>query len=109
MTDPVSQIGESATKQRLTPRQIRILHWMREGDQLFEVLGRTWRTVWDEKSGRDHRVQAGEMEELVRLGLIQKIENPFPQRLDAWALTPVGQEAAQATASKRRHTGSHET
>ena len=88
MTDPISQIGESATKQRLTPRQLRILHWMREGDQLFEVLGRAWRTVWDEKSGRDHRVQAGEVDELVRLGLIQKIENPFPQRLDAWALTP---------------------
>ena len=87
--------------QQLTPRQLRILHWMREGDQLFEVLGRAWRTVWDEKSGRDHRVQAGEVDDLIQLGLIQKIENPFPQRLDAWALTPMGQEVAQATTSKR--------
>ena len=108
MTDPVSPIAESTTKQQLTPRQLRILHWMREGDQLFEVLGRAWRTVWEEKSGRDHRVQAGEVEELVRLGLIQKVENPFPQRLDAWALTPTGKEASQATASKQRHTDHHE-
>ncbi len=96
--------GESAGmehKEALTPRLVRILSWMGNGDHLFEVAGRTWWTVFDERLGRERRVQAAEVTELVRLGMIEKMANPFAQRLDAWDLTPQGQEVAKQAQPKR--------
>ena len=107
MLDPIPLTAESETSKVLTARQWRLLRWMREGDQLFEVVGRTWRTVWDERCGRDHRVHASEVDELIRLGFVQKVANSFPQRLDVWALTPSGKKAAEDTLSKRHRAAHH--
>jgi RIO-like serine/threonine protein kinase len=94
--NPAVNNGEG---QNLTPRQLRLLTWISRGDLIYEVVNRNYWTIFDESKGRDHRVKNSEVEDLARLSLIRKVENPG-NRLDSWDLTPSGHAAVEAALEK---------
>ncbi|MGH9354010.1 MAG: hypothetical protein ACRD2G_17925 [Terriglobia bacterium] len=84
---------DNASQTELSPRQRHILQWMKEGNRIFEVLGKNYFTLYDDKGDRDHRIRKEEIEELERQGLISKVPNPDGSRLDSWEAADRGRDA----------------
>jgi DNA-binding MarR family transcriptional regulator len=76
----------------LSPRQQRILTWMKDGNRIFEVLDKKYFTLYEDKRDLDHRIRKEEIEELEGLGLIRQVPNPDGSRLDSWELTDRGHD-----------------
>jgi hypothetical protein len=74
----------------LSPRQQRILTWMKDGNRIFEVLGKKYFTLYEDRRDLDHRIQKDELEELARSGVISQVPNPEGNRLDAWEISELG-------------------
>jgi hypothetical protein len=74
----------------LSPRQQRILTWMKDGNRIFEVVGKKYFTLYEDKTDRDHRIRKDELEELERSSVISQVPNPDRNRLDAWEISEFG-------------------
>lgn len=83
----------------LSPRHQRILAWMKDGNRIFEVLGKKYFTRYEDKRDCDHRIRKEEIENLERLSLIAQVPNPDRTRFDAWEITGPG--IAAITSSKQ--------
>ena len=89
-----------------TPQQRRILQMMTNGDLVWEVLGKSYRSIYNEKTGRDQRVAMAVIDAMEEQGWIRKQPNPNAARLDGWALTEPGRElAAQPVKRKKKSSG----
>jgi DNA-binding MarR family transcriptional regulator len=73
-----------------TARQQRILRLMRHDDRIWEVAGKNYRSLYNEKLGRSQRISASNVEEMEQQGWIRRLENSNPWRLDGWELTERG-------------------
>jgi hypothetical protein len=73
-----------------TARQQRILRLMRHDDRIWEVAGKSYRSLYNEKLGRPQRIPASTVEEMEQQGWIRRLENSNPWRLDGWELTEQG-------------------
>jgi hypothetical protein len=49
---------------------------MKDGNRIFEVLGKKYFTLYEDKTNRDHRLRKEEIEELERLGTISQFPIP---------------------------------
>lgn len=72
---------------------------MKDGNRIFEVLGKKYFTLYEDKRDRDHRIRKEEIETLERLGVIAQVPNPGRTRFDAWGITGTG--IAVITSSKQ--------
>lgn len=82
-----------------TRRELRILTAMERGNRIWEVPGKNYYTLYNDKTERDRVVSRAVVVELERAGWIQKAED-LPQRLDSWEIT----ETARALFSTSRQT-----
>jgi hypothetical protein len=71
----------------LSSRQQRILTWMKDGNRIFEIVGKKYFTLYDDKTDRDHHISKEEIENLELQGLISQVPNPDGSRLDSWEAT----------------------
>jgi len=67
---------------------------MLNGDLVWEVLGKSYRSIYNEKRGRNQRVPPTVVEEMERLGWVRRMENPTGQRLEGWEPTDSGRALA---------------
>ncbi len=72
---------------------------MKDGNRIFEVIGKKYFTLYEDKTDRDHRIRKEEIEDLERQGLISQVPNPDGSRLDSWEATDRGR--ASIAPSKR--------
>jgi hypothetical protein len=87
-----------------TPQQRRILQMMINGDLVWEVLDKTYRSIYNEKKGHDQRVARAVVDEMEEQGWIRKQPNPNAARLDGWELTEPGRAlAAQLVKRKKKN------
>jgi hypothetical protein len=92
-----------------TRQHLQILELMIDGDLIWEVPGKGYRSIYNETRKRDQRVPPTVVEEMERLGSLQRLENPSGQRLEGWGLTHIGRELAECqsrTRSRRRKVSS---
>jgi hypothetical protein len=76
-------------------RQKRILRLMLNGDLIWEVAGKSYRSIYNEKLGRQQRIPASAIEEMEQQGWIRRLDNPnFSSRLDGWEMTEQGRAFA---------------
>ena len=87
-----------------TPQQRRILQMMTNGDLVWEVLGKSYRSIYNEKTGRDQRVAMAVIDAMEEQGWIRKQPNPNAARLDGWELTEQGRELAAQLVRRKRKT-----
>jgi hypothetical protein len=78
------------TKNEPTPRQRRLLRRMQDGNPIFEVVGKPYCTLYNEKLDRDQRVRQEEVQKLEAAGWIRSAPNPSRTRLDSWEITDDG-------------------
>jgi len=74
---------------------------MKDGNRIFEVLGKKYFTLYEDKTDRDHRLRKEEIEELERLGAISQVPNPDGRRLDAWELSNFGRSLISPSTKSR--------
>jgi hypothetical protein len=72
-----------------TPRERGILETMERGNRIWEVPGKNYYTLYNDKTERDRVVSRATVAEMERAGWIQKAED-LPQRLDSWEITEGG-------------------
>ena len=77
-----------------TAKHQRILRLMANGDLIWELLAKSYRTIYNEKRGRDQRVPSAVVDDMERQGWIRRQPNPESRRLDGWELTEEGRELA---------------
>src|SRR5664279_5168483 len=77
-----------------TAQQKRILRLMFSGDLIWEVAGKSYRSIYNERLGRQQRIPASAIEEMERRGWIQRLDNPNSSRLDGWEMTAQGRAFA---------------
>jgi hypothetical protein len=77
-----------------TARQKRILRLMLNGDLIWEVAGKSYRSLYNERLGRQQRVPASTVEEMEQQGWIRRLDNPNSSRLDGWEMTEQGRAFA---------------
>ena len=75
-----------------TAQQKRILRLMLNDDLIWEVVGKSHRSLYNEKLGRPQRVPAALVEDMEQQGWIRRLPNPDATRLDGWELTEQGRE-----------------
>lgn len=63
---------------------------MKDGNRIFEVAGKKYFTLYEDKTDREHRIRKEEIEDLERSGVIAQVPNPDGNRVDAWELTELG-------------------
>ena len=85
-----------------TPQQRRILQMMSNGDLVWEVLGKSYRSIYNEKKGHDQRVPMVVIDEMEERGWIRKQPNPNAARLDGWELTEQGRELATQLVRRKK-------
>ena len=77
-----------------TARQKRILRLMLNGDLIWEVAGKSYRSLYNERLGRQQRIPASTIEDMERRGWIRRLDNPNSSRLDGWEMTEQGRAFA---------------
>lgn len=92
-----------------TAEHRRILRLMLTGDLIWEVAGKRYRSLYNERLGRHQRVRPVLIEELERHALIQRVDNSNPCRLDGWELTEQGRAVAMQPAARRKSRHSRTT
>jgi hypothetical protein len=85
-----------------TAQQKRILRLMCNDDLIWEVAGRSYRSIYNEKLGRQQRVPSSTIEEMEQQGWIRRLNNPDPGRLDGWEMTEQGRAFAAQLRTRRR-------
>jgi hypothetical protein len=85
-----------------TARQKRILRLMLNGDLIWEVAGKSYRSLYNEKLGRQQRIPASAVEEMEQQGWIRRLNNPDPGRLDGWEMTEQGKAFAAQLRTRRQ-------
>jgi hypothetical protein len=87
--------------ERPATRQQRILQLMRNGDLIWEVAEQDYRTLYNEKRGRDQRIPAAVVAVLEQQGWIRRLDHSSAGRLDGWELTPEGRTLALSKRATR--------
>src|ERR1022692_2669104 len=77
-----------------TARQKRNLRLMLNGDLIWEVAGKSYRSLYNEKLDRQQRIPASTVEEMEQQGWIRRLDNPNSSRLDGWEMTEQGRAFA---------------
>jgi DNA-binding MarR family transcriptional regulator len=67
---------------------------MLNDDLIWEVVGKSYRTIYNEKLGRQQRIPASLVEDLEQQGWIRRLPNPDSTRLNGWELTEEGKALA---------------
>ena len=67
---------------------------MLNGDLIWEVAGKSYWNIYNEKLGRQQRIPASTIEEMEQQGWIRRLDNPNLCRLDSWELTEQGRAFA---------------
>jgi DNA-binding HxlR family transcriptional regulator len=75
---------------------------MLHGDLIWEVAGKSYRSLYNEKLGRQQRVPALTVEEMEQRGWIRRLDNPHSSRLDGWELTEQGRALAAPLRARRQ-------
>ena len=73
-----------------TPVQRPILRSIEQGNPIWEFADSPYCTLYNERTGRDHRIHRQTVEQLEALGWIRRVPNPSPNRLDSWQITDKG-------------------
>jgi len=77
-----------------TAQQKRILRLMLNGDLIWEVAGKSYRSIYNERLSRQQRIPASAIEEMEQQGWIHRLDNPNSSRLDGWEMTEQGRAFA---------------
>jgi DNA-binding MarR family transcriptional regulator len=77
-----------------TAQQKRILRLMLNGDLIWELAGKSYRSIYNEKLSRQQRIPASAIEEMEQQGWIHRLDNPNSSRLDGWEMTEQGRAFA---------------
>jgi DNA-binding MarR family transcriptional regulator len=77
-----------------TAQQKRILRLMLNGDLIWEVAGKSYRSIYNERLSHQQRVPASTVEEMEQQGWIRRLDNPNSSRLDGWEMTEQGRAFA---------------
>jgi len=88
--------------QEPTKQQRRILILMGHDNRIWEVVGKSYRSIYNDKLKRDQRVPDRLVQEMEQQGRIRRIDNPSAQRLDGWELTGQGREAVTRFKTRKR-------
>ena len=67
---------------------------MCNGDLIWEVAGKSYRSIYNERLSRQQRVPASTVEEMEQRGWIRRLDNPNSSRLDGWEMTAQGRAFA---------------
>lgn len=78
---------DNSSLTELSPRERRMLQWMRSGNRIFEVVEKKYFTVYNDKANRDRRIKKEEIVALEQAGWITAVPNPAGQRLDSWQIS----------------------
>jgi DNA-binding MarR family transcriptional regulator len=63
-------------------------------DLIWEVAGKSYRSIYNEKLGRQQRIPASAIEDMEQRGWIRRLDNPNSSRLDGWEMTEQGRAVA---------------
>jgi hypothetical protein len=85
-----------------TAQQKRILRLMLNGDLIWEVAGKSYRSIYNEKLGRQQRIPAATLADMEQRGWIRRLDNPTSSRLDGWEMTEQGRAFAAQSGAQRR-------
>ena len=75
---------------------------MGHDDRIWEVVRKSYRSIYNDKLKRNQRVPHRLVQEMERQGWIRRIDNPSAQRLDGWELTEQGREAVTRFKTRKR-------
>jgi DNA-binding MarR family transcriptional regulator len=77
-----------------TAQQKRILRLMLNDDLIWEVAGKSYRSIYHERLDRQQRIPASAIEDMEQRGWIRRLDNPNSSRLDGWEMTEQGRAFA---------------
>jgi DNA-binding MarR family transcriptional regulator len=75
---------------------------MCNGDLIWEVAGKSYRSIYNEKLGRQQRIPASTVEEMEQRGWIRRLDNRNSARLDGWEMTEQGRAFAAQLRTRER-------
>jgi len=84
-----------------TTQHKRILRLMLHDDLIWEVVGKSYRSIYNEKLGRQQRIPASIVQDMEQQSLIRRLNNPDSCRLEGWELTEQGRALAAQLRTRR--------
>jgi DNA-binding MarR family transcriptional regulator len=75
---------------------------MLNGDLIWEVAGKGYRSIYNERLGRQQRIPASAIEDMEQRGWIRRLDNPNSSRLDGWEMTEQGRAFAAQLRTRRQ-------
>ena len=75
---------------------------MLNGDLIWEVAGKSYRSIYNERLGRQQRIPASAIEEMEQQEWIRRLDNPNLSRLDGWEMTEQGRAFAAQLRTQRQ-------
>ena len=67
---------------------------MLNDDLIWEVAGKSYRSIYNERLDRQQRIPASAIEDMEQRGWIRRLDNPNSSRLDGWEMTEQGRAFA---------------